>query len=275
MKRRTTQPHEEVPAGDMDWVNVVMRSALCNPNTIRTTYGLTRRVIEDRVPGDLVECGVFAGSQSAVMAHVCAGFGAMDRRIHMFDSYEGIPHAGPRDTNNIDGRIFSYGKDGALTTTGIASCSLEQVIRNMEVWHIPARLLAYYKGWFQNTVPAAREGLVETGIAILRLDGDLYDSTKVCMENLFPLLNPGGYLIIDDWALQGCREAVQEVIEKEWDFNEWHRFTTISDGGGPVWWQTPLADGDKDEVVPDVPAARRDVSGDTLGSARPSEYGDV
>ncbi len=269
MTERTTQPHEEVPAGDMDWLSVVLQSALCNVNTILTTYGLTRRVIEDRIPGDLVECGVYAGAQAATMAHVCAGWGQTDRRVHLFDSFCGIPHAGSKDTNNIDGTLFDHAKDGALVSTGIASCSLEQVVTNMTMWEVPSKLLAYYQGWFQNTIPDAREGLAENGIAILRLDGDLYDSTKVCMENLFPLLNPGGYLIVDDWALEGCRTAVKELIEEKFDFNEWHRFTPIPDGGGPVYWQMLMPVGDE------CAAEKRDVSEDIIGTDGDVRFGDV
>ncbi len=243
MVERTTQPHEEVPAGDMDWVNVVMQSALCNPNTIYTTYGLTRRTIEEHIPGDYIECGVFAGAQAAVMAHVLKGFGVKGRHVLFFDSFEGIPHAGNRDTNNIGGKIFDYEQDGTLKTTGIASCSLDQVIKNLGKWEVPLASLAFHKGWFQNTVPAARDEIAKTGIAILRLDGDLYDSTMVCMENLFPLLNPGGYLIIDDWYLDGAREAVKEYMATFFKDKKQYAdstFTTIPKGGGPVWWKMPL-----------------------------------
>ena len=74
MKVRTTQPHEEVPGGEHAWLRKVCQSALCGWNTILTSYGLARRVVEDRVPGDIVECGVYAGAQAAAMAHALSSF---------------------------------------------------------------------------------------------------------------------------------------------------------------------------------------------------------
>ena len=66
------------------------------------------------------------------------------------------------------------------------------------------------KGWFQDTVPTWEE----RPIAVLRLDGDLYESTKICLEYLYPMLSKGGILIIDDWDLSGCVQAFDEYFEK-------------------------------------------------------------
>jgi O-methyltransferase len=66
------------------------------------------------------------------------------------------------------------------------------------------------------------------------LDGDLYESTKICLEYLFPKIVKGGYLAIDDYALTGCRLAVTEYLEKQ---NIKLTFTPIEGGGGPVWTQ--------------------------------------
>jgi len=230
VKTRTTLPHEEVPAGEMDWLRKVLKFGLCRPNTLLTTYGITRRVVEDKIPGDLVECGVFAGAQAAVMAHVCCGFEDTRRNVHLFDSFLGIPHAGARDTDNIDNTLFNHGRDGVLKTTGIAACSMRQVITNMAAWQVNPNMLVYHAGWFQDTISQSVPALEKTGIAVLRLDGDLYESTLVCLRNLLPLLSPGGYIIIDDWALTGCREAVVEVMG---DVD----VTRIPEGDGPVYWQ--------------------------------------
>lgn len=277
-KRRATQPHEEVPGGELDWLNKVLQKALCNPNTIKTTYGLARRVIEDRVPGDLVECGVYAGAQAAVMAHVAQSFGDRHRLVHLFDSFQGIPHATEEDTDNIDGTLFDHGRDGAMVTTGIAECSLAQVVANMAEWQVASSQLAYYEGWFKDTIPAARDDLAKAGIAVLRLDGDLYKSTRVCMRELFPLLSPGGYLIVDDWRLAGCQRAVLEFMETYFTDPEWYEtdaFVSIPEGGGPVWWQIPVLDDVEEVATPTTNAERRDVSEDVLGSPRSPEYGDV
>ena len=78
----------------------------------------------------------------------------------------------------------------------------------MREWAIPEDLLTYHVGWFEDTVPSAD---IER-IAILRLDGDLYRSTRVCMDHLYPKLSLGGWCIVDDFKLDGCRKAVLEVV---------------------------------------------------------------
>jgi hypothetical protein len=156
-----------------------------------------------------VECGVFAGSQLAAMSLACKTY-ENDRKIHAFDSFEGIPAAGVED-----------GKAGKQIEFKSA-CSLEQVKEYMEMWDVN---VVYHKGWFEDTV-------VDCGIdriALLRLDGDLYSSTKVCLENLYPLLVKGGFLIIDDYALPGCKKAVDEYLPDGSVLN------IVKGGGGPVW----------------------------------------
>ena len=100
---------------------------------------------------------------------------------------------------------------------GEAKCSLEDVKRNMRDWGIPDELLVYHPGWFQEVLPmempATLIGRLDPGwrIAVLRLDGDLYRSTKVCMDYLYPLVPPGGYVIVDDFDLSGCKKAILEA----------------------------------------------------------------
>src|SRR5574337_746166 len=120
------------------------------------------------------------------------------RCVHLFDSFEGLPAATP-----VDEEIWQH--HGAKT--GEAACSLEGVMNNMRAWGIPDQLLVYHKGWFAQTVPG-----FAVPIALLRLDADLYSSTKVCMDTLYPLVSHGGWVIIDDWNLSGCRVAVNEKV---------------------------------------------------------------
>jgi O-methyltransferase len=172
------------------------------------TYDICRMALERGVPGDFVECGVYAGASSAIMAkaimeHVAnRGEYALsdNRRVHLFDSFEGIPLAGPEDS------------ELAHKPAGEAKCSLEDVKKNMRDWGIPDGLLVYWPGWFEKTVlPQWVDRPAFRGIAVLRLDGDLYRSTKVCMDYLYPLVSPGGYVIVDDFDLSGCKKAILEA----------------------------------------------------------------
>jgi hypothetical protein len=182
-------------------LNKYAELALCDLPTIYNTYELALKCKD--IEGDFVECGVFAGAQLAAMRL------ADPRTIHAFDSFEGIPAAGVED-----------GEAGKLIEFK-SVCPLEQVKEYMEMWGIEG--IVYHKGWFEDTVPK-----YEGKIALLRLDGDLYSSTKVCLEHLYPKLVKGGYLIIDDYALKGCRQAVDECLPDA-------VFTEVKDGGGPVW----------------------------------------
>jgi hypothetical protein len=202
------------------------------------TYDICRMALERGIPGDFVECGVYAGASSAIMAkaimeHVAnRGEYALsdNRRVHLFDSFEGIPLAGPEDS------------ELAHKPSGEAKCLLEDVKKNMRDWGIPDELLVYHPGWFEDTVEwvqghcdvhgqfdVGRESLEGTRtchcpkcgrmcpigglaqIAVLRLDGDLYRSTKVCMDYLYPLVSQGGYVIVDDFDLSGCKKAILEA----------------------------------------------------------------
>lgn len=189
--------------------------ALSTRATLWATYRAAEAVLSDNVPGDFVECGVFAGAQVAAMA--CALMDAYKtykvvaaeiscRRIHMFDTFSGIPRCGEHDHEFIQ----------AGKLPGESACSMEQVEGNMRGWDIPEGLFVYHPGLFQVTVPAAISGVAPprgriSQIALLRLDGDLYESTKACMP-LIDLVAPGGWIIVDDFHLSGCRKAIHEKL---------------------------------------------------------------
>jgi len=159
------------------------------------------------IEGDFVECGVAAGSQIGAMQEACMANKQM-RRIWGFDSFQGIPYAGIEDDCQPGLGAKDMAKEGVLETTGVSSHSKANVLNSFKCWDLPTGNLHLVEGWFQNTVP----GNTIDKIALLRLDGDLYESTKVCMKYLFPKLANGGVLIIDDYGLKGCKKAVLEFI---------------------------------------------------------------
>lgn len=180
------------------WFRRVSMSMLGEYPSLIATYELARSLVDREVPGDFVECGIFAGAEVAAMAKALMVAGATDRRVHLFDSFEGIPQPGPEDLEFV----------AAGTQKGGASCPMPDVRRNMRDWGVPEGLLVYHPGWFHETLPAADVG----AIALLRLDGDLYESTQPCMKHLYPKLSVGGWCILDDYPLSGARKAMQEVV---------------------------------------------------------------
>lgn len=201
------------------WMDNVALAGLCSKETLWATYELACSVITRGIPGDFVECGVYGGANSAVMARaVCEynqhSYGFWDgldrpqryiktwveRRVHLFDTFAGIPQAGPEDKEFMD----------AGHQEGLSMCSLESVKAHMKEWSLPEELFVYHQGLFKYMIPSATMGPWEIeSIALLRLDGDLYGSTKDALE-LLPLVSPGGWVIVDDFNLSGCRQAVME-----------------------------------------------------------------
>jgi O-methyltransferase len=79
----------------------------------------------------------------------------------------------------------------------------------LERWNLDLNMYEFVVGWFENTIPLNNINK----ISLLRLDGDLYSSTKVCLDNLHHKVQKGGYVIVDDYALAGARKAVHEYFE--------------------------------------------------------------
>lgn len=204
------------------------RAVLGTAATLAFTRDVTRRLLEEGVPGDLVECGVAAGAHPAVMAAVLAEARDPRRSVHLYDSFEGIPHAGPEDDATILGCIGGP-QDGALVSTGVSAQSERQVRENLVSWGVPIARCLFHAGWFQVTVSAEDPRC----IALLRLDGDLYESTRVCLEALYPRVSTGGVVIVDDWLLTGCRRAVVRYLEARGELAD---IRAIEGGQGPIWW---------------------------------------
>ena len=187
-------------------LEAIATRAASSKETVQTSYDLARLAIQNSVPGHFVECGVYHGAQSAAMARALMDAGITDRHVHMFDTFSGVPAPGPHDKQWIE----------AGHPVGTACATMDEVRRNMAFWRIDPSLPIYREGPFDKTIPlaiAAFNALPRDGIAILRIDCDLYESTRLCLEYLYPLVSPGGWIICDDFGLDGSRKAVDEFMK--------------------------------------------------------------
>jgi O-methyltransferase len=181
----------------------------------------------NRVEGCLVECGVARGGTAAMMAMTSSELGEKQRHIWMFDSFEGLPEPGPLD--------FRNGEVGdVISPLGAGDCvgtEAEVSVLMFDTLGFERSSVSLVKGWFDTTVPELRKKL--GCIAVLRLDGDWYESTKVPLENLYDQISPGGFLIVDDYATcYGSRRAVDEfIVERNL------KLKLNEDGRGGVWTQ--------------------------------------
>lgn len=184
--------------------------AYSSEDTLMLSYEMAKKYAD--VPGVYVECGVAAGAQIIVMHAAAPG-----KIIYAFDSFEGIPLPSNRDDQMPGIRILTDAEINALPDPGKQSLESSGAtsVSEYDFWqHIDAMFgqkkhsIKAIKGWFEETVAKSDTG----PIAILRLDGDLYNSTFVCLQHLFERVINGGCVIIDDWELPGCRAACDEYF---------------------------------------------------------------
>jgi O-methyltransferase len=197
--------------GSVRSLNHLVGRALSTYQGIQHTYILAKHALG--VKGAFVECGVAYGGSAAAMLTAMVDAGDL-RDLHLFDSFQGIPLAGPKDTDQpgFGGGNFIADRnlpiEERLKSSGISSCSVEHVRSHFEGWKLPLEKVHFHEGWFQHTLPKNEVG----PIAMLRLDGDLYESVECCLKWLYPKVVSGGVVLSDDWILSGERDAIRDYF---------------------------------------------------------------
>ena len=156
------------------------------------------------ISGSIIECGVWRGGMIAGIAELMGN----NRQYYLFDSFEGLP-----DAKEIDGETaiaWQADKESAIYYDN-CKAEIEWAQRAMELAKVSDKT-SIIKGWFDETVPQFK---TDEPIAVLRLDGDWYDSTMVCLEHLFPKVATGGLIILDDYySWDGCSKALHDYLSK-------------------------------------------------------------
>ena len=172
-------------------------------------------VSQAKIPGDIVECGVWRGGSMMVAARTLVALGDASRDLYLFDTFEGMTPPSDKDVM-FDGtpaaRLLEHTekKEGAANYWCIAS--IEDVQQNMASTGYPMSKVHLVKGPVEQTIP----GQGPARIALLRLDTDWYESTRHELDHLYPRLSTNGVLIIDDYGhWQGARRAVDEYFAKQ------------------------------------------------------------
>ena len=179
------------------------------PNEIGFTYTMVGRarlndldhcvttVLAEEVPGDLVECGVWRGGASILMRGILAAWNVTDRTVWVADSFAGVPKPEhPRDTIDLSPDVHPE-----------LAVSRDRVAANFALFDLLDDQVRFVEGYFSESLPSAP---IER-IAVLRLDGDLYESTAATLEALYDKVSPGGFVIVDDYGvLEPCRAAVED-----------------------------------------------------------------
>lgn len=192
--------------------NVQLREqGLDFPTYAETMVGLKRleniehclnEIIRNKIPGDVIETGVWRGGASIYAKAVLKVNGIEDKKVWVADSFQGLPEP--------DGEKYPEDKEDTLFQLEVLRVEEEEVRQNFEKYDLLDDKVIFLKGWFKDTLPT----LKNEKFSLIRLDGDMYESTMNGLENLYPLLAKGGYLIIDDFALQNCKQAVLDYRAK-------------------------------------------------------------
>lgn len=179
-----------------------------------------RTVVNEMVPGDLIETGAWRGGASIFMRAVLAALGETSRTVWVADSFEGLPPPHPAHPADAGDKHH---------TRSALAVSLEEVQSNFRRYGLLDEQVRFLKGWFNDTLPDAP---IEE-LAVIRLDGDMYGSTIDGLKALYPKLSAGGFVIVDDYSLVGAREAVHDyrkdngisepIREIDWTGVYWRR----------------------------------------------------
>lgn len=187
----------------------IFQYCYANVTTCENTIAMTNYVLDNNIQGDFIECGVAAGGQISLMKKTLGHKGQI-RKIVAFDSFDGIPYGIEGKDTEQAGIGWIPDMDGRLVSTGITRHTLANCIGNIKDCTGNVDNIEFIAGWFQDTLPKYKPN----DIALLRLDGDLYESTLVCLKYLFKSVVKGGVVIVDDYGLTGCKLACDEYFKK-------------------------------------------------------------
>jgi len=212
---------ENKRATGMDWPNFA--HTMIGQARLDNLQSCVETVLHEGIPGDLIETGIWRGGSCIFMRGMLKAYGETGRKVWVADSFEGLPPPNVEKYPRDEGVDFH--KYPALAV------GLEEVKANFERYGLLDDQVVFLKGWFKDTLPKAP---IER-LAVLRLDGDMYESTMDALFNLYPKLSPGGFAIIDDYALYSCANAVH-------DYRRWNNIAdeikTIDWCG--AFWRKPI-----------------------------------
>ncbi|MFK8036721.1 MAG: TylF/MycF/NovP-related O-methyltransferase [Crocinitomicaceae bacterium] len=158
-----------------------------------------RIILNNNIEGDFIETGVWRGGSTILMKGILKELGITDRVVWLADSFEGLPKP--------NSKVYPADKGNDLYKRRILTCSLEEVQKNFKNFELLDEQVKFIKGWFKDTLPT----VPIKKISLLRLDGDLYESTYIALKYLYTNLSKGGFVIVDDYnAFPFCKAAVDD-----------------------------------------------------------------
>lgn len=194
------------------------------PVTAETMVGLTRldqlhaaldHVVRNAIPGDLLEAGVWRGGAGIFMAAYLEIYGLENKKVFLADSFRGLPPASAR-----------YGADAGskLSKYRYLAVSREEVVNNFRKYDVSTDHVRFLEGFFGESLPTADC----KSLALLRMDGDMYESTIDILANLYHKVSGGGVIIVDDWGIPACQQAVRDFLGENEAIVDFHKIDESS-----------------------------------------------
>jgi hypothetical protein len=175
-------------------------------------------ILREKVPGDLMEAGVWRGGATIFMRAILQAYDDPSRCVWAADSFQGLPH--PAGQNQPDDEYWAH-------AAGHFCAGLDEVRANFARCGLLDDRVRFLPGWFSESIAAAP---IET-LSLLRLDGDLYASITDVLEPLYGKMSPGGFVIVDDYDNISCRQAVADFFARRGIAETIHDI----DGAGAYW----------------------------------------
>lgn len=193
---------------------------MIGPARLRNLRHLVETSLRDRIPGHFIETGVWRGGACILMRAILKAQGVTDRKVYCADSFAGLPKPDGRYRQDRRDRLYKFSE---------LAISVDEVRKNFDVYGLLDEQVVFLVGWFRDTLPK----LTNEQFAVIRLDGDMYESTMDALTHLYPCLSPSGFAIIDDYGpLKGCRTAVHDYLNA-------HKLSPeiVPVDNSCVWWR--------------------------------------
>ena len=178
-------------------------------------YQAVNYISINKIPGDIVECGVWKGGSSMLVGYTLQRRGDIARKIYLYDTFEGMPAPGNNDVRLSDDKpaaaLLSEDSHDKINSNNWCIALIDEVQKNLQSTNYPVDKLVFIKGKVEDTIPRS----IATKISILRLDTDWFESTYHELTHLFPLVSKNGVLIIDDYGhWKGSKLAVDKYFSE-------------------------------------------------------------
>ncbi len=208
---------------EIEIINKVRKFTLTSPERIVSLINAVKYIIENKIPGDFVECGVWKGGSMMVVALTLSDLGVSDRNLYLYDTYDGMSAPTDDDVsyNNVTAEAQLSVVEKSNDYNIWCYSALDEVQINMNTAKYEKTKIHYVKGKVEDTIPVN----IPSKIALLRLDTDWYESTYHELVHLYPLLVKQGILIIDDYGhWNGSRKATDQFFKEN---NEYPFFNRV------------------------------------------------